>query len=109
MTGLIAAKFGSVVGGLFLAFPAIFPASVSLVEKHKKEKEQQNGQCGDQRAKKLAAVDAAGAALGGIGLVAFAFIVWQYTTLLPAWLMLLLATLSWAVISLIAWAIRQRM
>jgi len=32
---LVADKWGPVIGGLFLAFPGIFPASVSLVEKHK--------------------------------------------------------------------------
>jgi Protein of unknown function (DUF3147) len=32
--GLIVHRFGPEVGGLFLAFPAIFPASVTLVEKH---------------------------------------------------------------------------
>jgi hypothetical protein len=31
--GWIASKYGPVVGGLFLAFPAIFPASATLVEK----------------------------------------------------------------------------
>jgi hypothetical protein len=30
--GLLAKKFGSTVGGLFLAFPAIFPASATLIE-----------------------------------------------------------------------------
>ena len=30
ITGMIAKKFGPQVGGLFLAFPAIFPASPSL-------------------------------------------------------------------------------
>jgi hypothetical protein len=34
VAGLIAARFGPVVGGLFLAFPAIFPASATLIEKH---------------------------------------------------------------------------
>jgi hypothetical protein len=34
VVGLIAARFGPVVGGLFLAFPAIFPASATLIEKH---------------------------------------------------------------------------
>src|SRR6202030_3341219 len=38
ITGLIARKFGPSVGGLFLAFPAIFPASASLVEKHERQK-----------------------------------------------------------------------
>jgi hypothetical protein len=33
IAGLIAARFGPVVGGLFLAFPAIFPASATLIEK----------------------------------------------------------------------------
>ena len=34
IAGLIADHYGPVVGGLFLAFPAIFPASATLVEKH---------------------------------------------------------------------------
>jgi hypothetical protein len=34
VAGLIAARFGPVIGGLFLAFPAIFPASATLIEKH---------------------------------------------------------------------------
>ena len=36
LAGLIAMHFGAGVGGLFLAFPAIFPASASLVESHEK-------------------------------------------------------------------------
>ncbi len=36
--GIIAKKFGPEIGGLFLAFPAIFPASATLIEKHEKEK-----------------------------------------------------------------------
>ena len=38
--GLIAKKFGPGVGGLFLAFPAIFPAGASLVESHERKKTQ---------------------------------------------------------------------
>jgi hypothetical protein len=34
VAGLIAARFGPVIGGPFLAFPAIFPASATLIEKH---------------------------------------------------------------------------
>jgi hypothetical protein len=34
LAGMIAAKCGPVIGGLFLAFPAIFPAAATLVEKH---------------------------------------------------------------------------
>ena len=40
--GLIANKWGPGVGGLFLAFPAIFPASATLVEKHEKTKKRQH-------------------------------------------------------------------
>src|ERR1051325_4474317 len=43
ITGIIAKKFGPVVGGLFLAFPAIFPASVTLVERHEQQKKEQKG------------------------------------------------------------------
>ena len=34
VAGVIAGRFGPVIGGLFLAFPAIFPASATLIEKH---------------------------------------------------------------------------
>ncbi len=38
-TGWVSKEFGPAVGGLFLAFPAIFPASVTLVAEHRKRKE----------------------------------------------------------------------
>jgi Protein of unknown function (DUF3147) len=38
IAGIIAKHFGPVVGGLFLAFPAIFPASATLIEKHEKKR-----------------------------------------------------------------------
>jgi hypothetical protein len=41
--GLIAKKFGPLFGGLFLAFPAIFPAGATLVEKHERKKEGTRG------------------------------------------------------------------
>ena len=43
IAGLLAKEFGPVFGGLFLAFPAIFPASATLVEKHEKEKKREAG------------------------------------------------------------------
>ncbi len=39
--GIIAKRFGPGIGGLFLAFPAIFPASATLIEKHEKEKKEE--------------------------------------------------------------------
>ena len=41
--GIIAQKYGPTIGGLFLAFPAIFPASASLIEKHENEKKKRAG------------------------------------------------------------------
>jgi Protein of unknown function (DUF3147) len=70
--GLITEKWGPQVGGLFLAFPAILPASVTLIEKHEKRAKQQKGLTGAARAKSAAAVDAAGASIGSIGLLVFA-------------------------------------
>jgi hypothetical protein len=34
VTGLIAKKYGPGAAGVFLAFPAIFPAGATLIEKH---------------------------------------------------------------------------
>ncbi len=72
LAGLIAKRFGPAVGGLFLAFPAIFPASVTLVAKHEREKKAKAGVRGQRRGVQAAAVNAAGATLGSAGLLAFA-------------------------------------
>ena len=74
--GLIAAGFGPVIGGLFLAFPAIFPASATLVEKHVRERKEKAGLAGARRGKEAAALDAAGATLGSFGLAAFGLVIW---------------------------------
>src|ERR1700684_4176807 len=82
IAGLLAKKYGPVFGGLFLPFPAIFPASATLVESHEKEKKQKAGIIDNARGRKAAALDAKGAALGCIGLCCFALAVWK---LLPHW------------------------
>src|ERR1700692_4725325 len=71
-TGVIANIFGPDTGGLFLAFPAIFFASATLIEKHERQRKQDQGLKGDLRGKGAAALDAAGAAWGSIGLAIFA-------------------------------------
>ena len=76
VAGLIAARFGPVIGGLFLAFPAIFPASATLIEKHVRERKERAGLPGARRGKEAAALDAAGAALGSFGLAAFGLVIW---------------------------------
>jgi hypothetical protein len=74
VAGLIAARFGPVIGGLFLAFPAIFPASATLIEKHVRERKEKAGLRGARRGKEAAALDAA--ALGSFGLTAFGLVIW---------------------------------
>jgi Protein of unknown function (DUF3147) len=49
IAGLIASRFGPVVGGLFLAFPAIFPARATLIEKQVREGKEKAGLSGVRR------------------------------------------------------------
>lgn len=107
--GLIANKYGPVIGGLFLAFPAIFPASATLIEKHERKKKEKLGLRGTVRARKAASVDAAGAAIGSIGLLIFAGLVWRLLPNHAPWLVLLTASLAWMVVSVGAWQIRKRL
>jgi len=108
VAGIIAKKFGPVVGGLFLAFPAIFPASATLIEKHEKQKKEKKGLCGAHRGRAAASIDAAGSAMGSIGLFVFALLV---RLLLPghrSWIVLTGASLSWLAVSVWIWVIRKR-
>ena len=95
IAGVIAKKYGAGVGGLFLAFPAIFPASATLIEKHEQERKQKHGLEGTERGREAASVDAAGSAMGSIGLLVFAPLVWQFMPSHKIWLVLPAATLSW--------------
>jgi hypothetical protein len=106
-TGIIAKKFGPGVGGLFLAFPAIFPASATLVENHEKEKKQRVGMDGTIRGRNAASLDARGAAMGSVGLIAFAVIAWQFLAGHRAWLVLAGATLAWLIVSAALWKLRK--
>ena len=105
--GLIAQHFGPSVGGLFLAFPAIFPASATLVEKHEIQKKKQVGLSGARRGAQAAALDAAGAGLGSIGLIGFAIFVWQLIDKESAPAILCGATLLWLILSTAIWRIRH--
>ena len=105
-TGIIATRFGPVVGGLFLAFPAIFPASATLIEKHERERKEKAGLAGARRGKEAAALDAQGATLGSLGLAAFALIIWLMVEQAP-YLALVLATLGWLVVAVLALILRR--
>jgi len=106
--GLIAKEYGPVAGGIFLAFPAIFPASATLIEKHEKEKKEEAGLHGSVRGRKAAGVDAAGAALGSFGLLAFALTVKRFLVGHSSWLVLFGATALWLIVSLLLWHTRKR-
>jgi Protein of unknown function (DUF3147) len=106
-TGIIAKKFGPGIGGLFLAFPAIFPASATLMEKHEKKKKQQVGMRSVNRGRNAASLDARGAAMGSVGLLVFAIVVWQFLVGQRAWLVLAGATLAWLIASVIFWKLRK--
>jgi hypothetical protein len=105
--GLIAKRFGPEIGGLFLAFPAIFPAGASMVEAHEKKHKARVGMDGTNRGRTVAALDAAGAALGCIGLAAFAITCWICLPRLGTAAVFALATLVWVVVSVTAWLLRK--
>lgn len=106
-TGLIAKKFGSEIAGIFLAFPAIFPASATLIAQHEREKKERVGLPGRMSGRVVASVDAAGSAIGSLGLIAFGALVWKMLPGHPAWIVLLCATLLWTVVSVSAWMFRK--
>jgi Protein of unknown function (DUF3147) len=108
LTGLLGKHFGPVFGGLFLAFPAIFPASATLIAKRERQKKARQGLHGDVRGGRAAALDAAGAVLGGVGLVCFALLAWKELVGNPALLVLCAAMLTWVVVSLTLWWLRKR-
>jgi uncharacterized membrane protein (GlpM family) len=89
VVGIIGKAFGPAVAGLFLAFPAILPASLTLVARHEGER--------------AAALDALGAALGSIGLVAFGGMIWLLASQSAGWLAILVASVAWLVVSIALW------
>ncbi len=106
-TGLIAKKFGFTVAGLFLAFPAIFPASATLIEKCEREKKERAGMHGTRRGRVLASVDAAGAAIGSLGLIVFGGYLWKMLPAQSTAVALGTATMLWFGISVWLWALRK--
>jgi Protein of unknown function (DUF3147) len=109
LTGLISKSCGPVIGGLFLAFPAIFPSTASLVEKHVKQKRRKAGLDGSRRAADAVAIEARGATLGSVGLVVFAALLTWLLPLTPVALVLIWATAGWLGISILCWQLRRWM
>jgi Protein of unknown function (DUF3147) len=107
--GVIAQQFGPIIGGLFLAFPAIFPASATLVEKHERQKKESKGLSGSQRGRDVAALEAMGSAIGSTGLLLFAALVWLLLSRHRPWLVLAVATCAWGIASAGVWQLRRKL
>jgi hypothetical protein len=108
IAGLIAQRFGPVIGGFFLAFPAIFPASASLVEAHEEQHKARVGFDGTNRGRVVAAIDALGTAMGCIGLAGFAFVFWIWLPRTGLLQTFILASLVWLTLSVGVWLLRKK-
>jgi hypothetical protein len=107
-TGLVSSRYGASIGGLFLALPAIFCASATLIEKHEIRRKRESGLDGRRRGEEAAALDAAGAVLGALGMLAFA-IVFSLTVELGVAAAFIGASLGWLVVSTAGWCARRKM
>jgi hypothetical protein len=107
-TGLISSRYGASVGGLFLALPAIFCASATLIEKHEIRRKRKAGLSGERRGQMAAAVDSAGAALGALGMLVFAAVFWLTVERSVAGAFIA-ASFAWLMVSIAAWYVRRKM
>jgi hypothetical protein len=105
--GLMAEIYGPETGGLFLAFPAIFCASATLIEKHERKRKEEKRLQGLRRGTEAAALDAAGAGLGSVGLALFGAAICM---LAKIWGLssLLVATFAWFAVAVLLWQLRRR-
>jgi hypothetical protein len=106
-TGLIAKSFGPVIGGLFLAFPAIFPAGATLIQRHERERKRRAGIPRTVRGRLAAALDGRGSAMGTVALAAFGLLVWKLLPRHNAVLILTAALLLWLALAVLLWRLRK--
>ena len=91
VAGLIGMKFGPVVGGVFLGFPAILPASLTLIAKKEGAEE--------------ASIDSLGAVLGAIAMVAFAAVIVLAASRWGVVVTLAVALVVWLAVALALYAL----
>lgn len=84
VAGIAGTGFGPRFGGLFLAFPAVLPATLTLIEK--------------KEGTSKAWADASGGVLGAVGLAAFAFTALMLLRTNPL-IALLLALVAWLLVA----------
>jgi len=106
VTGILSALYGESIGGLFLALPAIFCASATLIERHKIRRKREAGLHGTRRGQTAAALDAAGAALGSMAMISFAVALLLLAQLgpLPAFFG---ASTVWVMVAIGGWYVRR--
>jgi Protein of unknown function (DUF3147) len=106
-TGLVSSRYGASIGGLFLALPAIFCASATLIEKHEIRRKREAALTGKRRGREAAALDAVGAVLGAFGLLAFAV---TFSSLVESRVSVAFigASLAWLIVSVAAWYGRRK-
>lgn len=97
LAGWVGQKFGPATAGLFLGFPAILPAALTLIEDHQSKESHRIDEAKDQ-----AGEDSIGAALGCFGMISFAITVWLLDLQSPI-AVVCVAFASWAVVALAAW------
>lgn len=108
LAGVVAHYYGPSVGGLFLAFPAILPAGVTLIAKHEERRRRNAGLDGKERGRLAAALDTRGAMIGCCGLFFFAFTVHALLPIRATDTALGLATLAWFATSVLFWRLRSQ-
>ena len=91
VSGIIGMAFGPKLGGVFLAFPAILPASLTLIQK--------------EDGKTEAAIDSIGAILGALALIIFALVVVFAVTKLGVALTLIVSLVTWFFLACILYAV----
>jgi hypothetical protein len=107
VAGLIAKAFGPAIGGLFLAFPAIFPASATLLDKHERAKKQKAGIPVTIRGRLAVGLDARGAAMGSLALAAFAWMIWKMLPHANSAGVLGAALVLWIALATAIWRVRK--
>jgi hypothetical protein len=105
--GVIAKIFGPVTGGLFLAMPAILPLSATLLEKHERERKRRAGITFTLRGRLAAALDARGATMGAVAMLAFAGLVWQLLPRANVAVVLAFALATWILLATLLWYVRK--
>jgi len=105
LTGIIDSVWGASIGGLFLALPAIFCASATLIERHEIRRKEDAGVRGVRRGREAAALDAAGAALGSVAMIGFAATFLALSSY-KAVVAFAGASIVWTLIAIGAWHLR---